>query len=55
MGQGGGYVLAPSHNFGDVVPIENILAFLIPNGASARQPTGAQAGAGPSGGKDRRW
>ena len=27
MGQGGGYVLAPAHNFGDDVPLENILAF----------------------------
>ena len=27
MGKGGGYVLAPSHNFGDDVPIENILTF----------------------------
>lgn len=27
MGEGGGYVLAPSHNFGDDVPVENILAF----------------------------
>jgi uroporphyrinogen decarboxylase len=24
---GGGYILAPSHNFGDDVPVENILAF----------------------------
>jgi uroporphyrinogen decarboxylase len=27
MGKGGGYVLAPSHNFGDDVPLKNILAF----------------------------
>lgn len=27
LGPGGGYVLAPSHNFGDDVPVENILAF----------------------------
>jgi uroporphyrinogen decarboxylase len=27
MGRGGGYVLAPAHNFGDDVPLENILAF----------------------------
>ena len=27
MGPGGGYVLAPSHNFGDDVPLQNILAF----------------------------
>lgn len=27
LGPGGGYVLAPSHNFGDDVPLENILAF----------------------------
>jgi uroporphyrinogen decarboxylase len=27
MGVGGGYVLAPSHNIGDDVPLENILAF----------------------------
>jgi uroporphyrinogen decarboxylase len=27
MGPGGGFVLAPSHNFGDDVPLENILAF----------------------------
>lgn len=27
LGPGGGYVLAPSHNFGDDVPMENILAF----------------------------
>jgi len=27
MGKGGGYVLAPAHNFGDDVPVENILAF----------------------------
>jgi uroporphyrinogen decarboxylase len=33
MGQGGGYLLAPSHNIGDDVPLENILAFF----AAARQ------------------
>jgi uroporphyrinogen decarboxylase len=27
MGVGGGYILAPSHNIGDDVPLENILAF----------------------------
>ncbi len=27
LGQGGGFILAPSHNFGDDVPLENILAF----------------------------
>ena len=27
MGRGGGYILAPSHNMGDDVPLENILAF----------------------------
>jgi uroporphyrinogen decarboxylase len=27
LGPGGGFVLAPSHNFGDDVPVENILAF----------------------------
>lgn len=27
LAPGGGYVLAPSHNFGDDVPLENILAF----------------------------
>jgi len=27
MGPGGGYILAPSHNIGDDVPLENILAF----------------------------
>lgn len=27
MGTGGGYILAPSHNMGDDVPLENILAF----------------------------
>ena len=27
MKQGGGFILAPSHNFGDDVPIENILGF----------------------------
>jgi uroporphyrinogen decarboxylase len=27
LGPGGGFVLAPSHNFGDDVPLENILAF----------------------------
>jgi uroporphyrinogen decarboxylase len=27
MARGGGYVLAPSHNMGDDVPLENILAF----------------------------
>ncbi len=27
LGPGGGYILAPSHNFGDDIPLENILAF----------------------------
>ncbi len=27
LGRGGGYILAPSHNIGDDVPLENILAF----------------------------
>ncbi len=27
LSPGGGYILAPSHNFGDDVPLENILAF----------------------------
>lgn len=27
LGPGGGFVLAPSHNFGDDVPLENMLAF----------------------------
>ena len=27
LGPGGGYVLAPSHNFSDDIPLENILAF----------------------------
>ncbi len=27
MGPGGGYVLAPSHNIGDDIPLENILSF----------------------------
>jgi uroporphyrinogen decarboxylase len=27
LGSGGGYILAPSHNFGDDIPLENILAF----------------------------
>jgi uroporphyrinogen decarboxylase len=27
MGPGGGYILAPSHNIGDDVPLDNILAF----------------------------
>ena len=27
MGHGGGYILSPSHNIGDDVPLENILAF----------------------------
>lgn len=27
MGAGGGYILAPSHNFGNDVPLENLLAF----------------------------
>jgi uroporphyrinogen decarboxylase len=28
MGPGGGYILAPSHNIGDDVPLDNILAFM---------------------------
>ncbi len=27
LGPGGGFILAPSHNFGDDIPLENILAF----------------------------
>jgi uroporphyrinogen decarboxylase len=27
MGPGGGYILAPSHNIGDDVPLDNILTF----------------------------
>lgn len=27
MGRGGGYVLAPAHNFGNDIPLENMLAF----------------------------
>jgi uroporphyrinogen decarboxylase len=27
MGEGGGYILAPTHNFGNEVPLENILAY----------------------------
>ena len=27
MGQGGGYILAPAHNFGNDIPLENLLAF----------------------------
>lgn len=27
MGVGGGYILAPAHNFGDDIPLENMLAF----------------------------
>jgi uroporphyrinogen decarboxylase len=27
MGKGGGYVLAPAHNFGNDIPLENMLAF----------------------------
>jgi len=27
MGKGGGYILAPSHNFTNDVPLENLLAF----------------------------
>ena len=27
MGQGGGYILAPAHNFGNDIPLENMLAF----------------------------
>jgi len=27
MGPGGGYILAPSHNIGDDVPLDNIVAF----------------------------
>jgi len=28
MGEGGGYILAPAHNFGNDIPLENMLAFL---------------------------
>jgi uroporphyrinogen decarboxylase len=27
MGVGGGYILAPSHNFGNDIPLENMLLF----------------------------
>ena len=27
MGQDGGYILAPAHNFGNDIPLENMLAF----------------------------
>jgi uroporphyrinogen decarboxylase len=27
LGQGGGYILAPAHNFGNDIPLENMLAF----------------------------
>ena len=27
MGEGGGYVLAPAHNFGNDIPLENMLTF----------------------------
>ncbi|MRR31392.1 uroporphyrinogen decarboxylase, partial [bacterium] len=27
MGHGGGYILAPAHNFGDDIPLENMLYF----------------------------
>jgi uroporphyrinogen decarboxylase len=27
MGSGGGYILAPAHNFGNDIPLENMLAF----------------------------
>lgn len=27
MGEGGGYILAPAHNFGNDIPLENMLAF----------------------------
>jgi len=27
MGVGGGYILAPAHNFGNDIPLENLLAF----------------------------
>jgi uroporphyrinogen decarboxylase len=44
LGPGGGFVLAPSHNFGDDVPVENILAFFDTakqNGAYPLQVTSA--------------
>jgi uroporphyrinogen decarboxylase len=43
MGRGGGYVLAPSHNMGDDVPLGNILTFF----AAAKQ-YGAYPMAGPT-------
>ena len=27
MGEGGGYILAPAHNFSNDIPLENMLAF----------------------------
>jgi uroporphyrinogen decarboxylase len=27
MAEGGGYILAPAHNFGNDIPLENMLAF----------------------------
>jgi len=38
LGPGGGYVLAPSHNFGDDVPLENILAFFETARAAGEYP-----------------
>ena len=38
MGPGGGYILAPSHNIGDDVPVENILAFFDAGRENGRYP-----------------
>ncbi len=38
MGPGGGYILAPSHNIGDDVPMENILAFFEAGRQHGRYP-----------------
>lgn len=45
LGAGGGYVLAPSHNFGDDVPPENILAFFEAAKEYGQYPIGCTAGA----------
>ncbi len=38
MGHGGGYVLAPAHNFGNDVPLENFLAFFEAGKALGKYP-----------------
>ncbi len=43
LGRGGGYILAPSHNFGDDVPMENILAFFEAAREYGTYPIGAPA------------